>query len=169
MTTATDRIYRVNLKRLALLALPTWLRRPLAGALIYAGVAPLGRQLQQLRAFRQQTGQRLAYSGQVCRLRAVLNDTLDPQLRRIAIVEDDWSPQRQWSRLYRREQGRWLMVGKRASGPALINRRHSDSSVGSDFQIEVPRELQPCENRLRAIVNMYKLAGKRFEITYKQQ
>lgn len=166
---ATDRIYKVNIKRLALLALPTWLRRPLVGALIYAGVTPLGRLLHELRMFRQQTIQRLAYSGQVCRLRAVLNDTLDPELRRIAIFEDDWSPQRQWARICFRSQGRWLMVNRRADGPALIGRRSSQSSTGSDFQIEVPKELRPHENRLRAIVNMYKLAGKRFEITYKQQ
>ena len=38
MTNKADRTYNVNIKRLALLTLPTWLRRPLSGALIYAGV-----------------------------------------------------------------------------------------------------------------------------------
>ena len=40
-----DRTYDVNMKRLALLALPTWLRCPVAGALMYAGVSPLGRKI----------------------------------------------------------------------------------------------------------------------------
>lgn len=40
MMSKADRTYDVNMKRLALLALPTWLRCPVAGALMYAGVSP---------------------------------------------------------------------------------------------------------------------------------
>ena len=82
-----ERIYNVNVRRLALLVLPTWLRRPLAGALIYAGVCPLGRLLGELRSYRRETGYRLSHNGQVCRLRGVLNDEFDPERRRI-VIED---------------------------------------------------------------------------------
>ena len=55
MTNRSDNIYNVNIKRLALLTLPTWLRRPLVGALLYAAVAPLSRLLVELRTFRKET------------------------------------------------------------------------------------------------------------------
>ena len=154
MMSRADRSYNVNMRRLALLALPTWLRRPLAGALLYAGIAPLGRLLSELRAYRSATGYRLRHNGQVCKLRGVLNDELDP-----ASVEA--------STLWRREMGRWVTVPQRGSGAVGIYREGFAGTGGYDFWVLVPAELQRAEPRLRAIVNMYKLAGKRYAINYK--
>ncbi len=167
MTDRTDRIYDVNIKRLALLTLPTWLRRPLAGALVYAGVAPLGRLLRELRTFRDATRYRTAHNGQVCRLRGLLNDEFDPDLRRIAV--EDGGGGEEASTVYRRETGRWALVPRRGAGAAVIHREGFGGTGGYDFWVEVPEELRTdeTETRLRAMVNMYKLAGKRYAINYK--
>ncbi len=166
MTNRVDGLFKVNIKRLALLTLPTWLRRPLAGALVYAGVSPLCRLLGELRSFRGATGYRLGHSGQVCRLRGVLNDEFDPRLRRVTVEEAE---ERETRGAWPRAEGRWLMVPRRGAGAAAIHREGFGGTGGYDFWVSVPGELRDAETetRLRAVVNMYKLAGKRFAINYK--
>ncbi len=169
MTNKADRTYNVNIKRLALLALPTWLRRPLVGALIYAGVSPLGRLLQELRAYRKTTSYRLKHNGQVCKLRGVLNDEFDPDLRRIKIEDSDSAESREASSVWLREMGRWVMLPRRDAGAVSIHREGFSGTSGYDFWVTVPEELRAAETetRLRATVNMYKLASKRYAINYK--
>lgn len=168
MTGRTDRIYDANIKRLALLTLPTWLRRPVAAALIYAGVSPLGRLLHELRMFRKMTGYRLGHNGQVCRLRGVLNDMFDPDKRRIGIEEGSGDGA-EASKLWKRETGRWVMVGRRGHGAAIIRREGFGGTGGYDFWVTVPAGLltEEGETRLRGVVNTYKLASKRYAINYK--
>lgn len=168
MTNKGDRIYNVNMKRLALLTLPTWLRRPLAGALIYAGVAPLGRLLQELRSYRRTTSYRLKHNGQVCKLRGALNDEFDPELRRIKIEDSDGAESGETSRVWLREMERWTMLPRRGSGATSIHQDGFGGTSGYDFRVRVPAELRTAETetRLRALVNMYKLASKRYTINY---
>lgn len=154
------------MRRLALLAMPTWLRRPLAGALVYAGIAPLGRLLSELRAYRSATSYRLRHNGQVCKLRGALNDELDPELRRITIEDADGMESVEASTAWQREIGRWVTVPQRGNGAVSIHREGFGGTGGYDFWVLVPAELQRAEPRLRAIVNMYKLAGKRYAINY---
>lgn len=169
MTNKADRTYNVNIKRLSLLALPTWLRRPLAGALIYAGVSPLGRLLQELRAYRSATSYRLRHNGQVCKLHGALNDEFDPELRRIEIEDSDSAGNREAAAVWLRDMDRWVMVPRRGAGAVSIHREGFNGTSGYDFWVTVPEELRTAETetRLRAIVNMYKLAGKRYAINYK--
>lgn len=164
-----ERIYNVNVRRLALLVLPTWLRRPLAGALIYAGVCPLGRLLGELRSYRRETGYRLSHNGQVCRLRGVLNDEFDPERRRIVIEDGGPEGGGESPTVWLRERGRWRMLPRRGDGAVRMYREGFGGTGGYDFWVTVPEELRGggTETRLRAIVNMYKLAGKRFAINYK--
>lgn len=168
MTNRSDETYNVNIKRLALLTLPTWLRRPLAGALIYAGVAPLCRLAQEARKYRSTTCYRLRHNGQVCKLRGALNDEFDPELRRIAIVDRESGAMIEASIIYRREAERWEMLPRRGEGAALIHREGFSGTSGYDFWVNVPEELQAdcVETRMRAIVNTYKLASKRYTINY---
>ena len=162
-------MYKVNIKRLGLLTLPTWLRRPLVGALVYAGVQPLCRLLHELRAYRSATSYRLRHNGQVCKLRGVLNDEFDPALRRIEIEDSDSARNREAAAVWLREMGRWVMVPRRGAGAASIHREGFNGPGDYDFWVTVPEELRGAgtETRLRAIVNMYKLAGKRYAVNYK--
>ena len=169
MTGRSDKTFNVNIKRLALLVLPTWLRRPLVCAMIYAGVTPLARMVQELRTFRQTTGYRLRHNGQTCYLRAILNDTFDPLERRI-IIEDGWSVSSQGQIIYQREQDLSLSVpSRRAEAAVILNRRGYGGVNGYDFFITVPLSIRDYvdEKRLHAIVDTYKLASKRWSINYK--
>lgn len=168
MTGRSDETFNVNIKRLALLVLPTWLRRPLVGALIYAGVAPLGRLAQELRKYRSTIRYRLRHNGQVCKLRGVLNDEFDPDLRRITVEDRDSGTMIEASIIYRREVARWAMVPRRGSGAVIIHREGFSGTSGYDFWVNVPDELRTAgiETRMRAIINTYKLASKRYTINY---
>lgn len=169
MTNKTDRLYQVKIKRLALLTLPTWLRRPLCAALIYAGVSPLERILNELRSFRGDVGYRLGHNGQVCKLRGVLNDEFDPKLRRIEVEDNSNSEERNDAMVWHREVGQWMIVPERAKGGKQVYREGYGGTGGYDFWVRVPSGLlnNEAESRLRAIVNMYKLASKRYAINYK--
>ena len=169
MTNKADRTYNGKIKRLALLTLPTWLRRPLSGALIYAGVSPLGRLLQELRAYRSATSYRLRHNGQVCKLCGALNDEFDPGLRRIEIEDSDSVGNREAAAVWLRDMDRWVMVPRRGAGAVSIHREGFNGTSGYDFWVTVPEELWTAETetRLRAILNMYKLAGKRYAINHK--
>ncbi|MBD5351751.1 MAG: hypothetical protein HDR86_02840 [Bacteroides sp.] len=166
--TSRDETFNVNIKRLALLVLPTWLRRPLVGALIYAGVTPLGRLAQELRKYRNTTHYRLRHNGQVCKLRGVLNDEFDPALRRITVEDRDSATMIEAAIIYRREVARWVMVPCRGFGAAIIHREGFSGTSGYDFWVNVPDELRTAgiETRMRAIINTYKLASKRYTINY---
>ena len=168
MRTKADRSYEVNMKRLALLTLPTWLRRPLAGALLYAGVSSLGRLVRELRTYREETGYRIRHNGQVCKLRGALNDAFDVKERRIR-VEDEAVEGSGLLAVYLREEGRELSVGERGIGrPIIVNSRGYSGVSGYDFWVTLPRGLRGSvdETRLKATVNRYKLTSKRWTINY---
>lgn len=159
--------YDVNFKRLALLLLPTFARRPLLAALAYAMVAPLNWLHTKFVLFQRTTDYRLTHNGQVCRLRAVLNDTFDPIERRITITEDagGTGPLVLWQR----SENRAILVPMRGTGRAVIvNRRGFGGTNDVDFWVNIPLNADIDVARLMAIVNVYKLASKRFSINHLQ-
>lgn len=164
-----DEIYAVNMKRLALLLLPTFWRRPLIGGIIYAGVSALSRQLGELREYRKGTGYRLMHNGQVCKLRGALNDEFDPELRRIKVEDSDSAATTETSRIWQRKKGRWAIVPRRGADALTIHREGYAGTSGYDFWLTVPVELRDIdtETRMRAMTNIYKLASKRYAINYK--
>ena len=85
---ATSNLYDVNFKRLALLLLPTFRRRPLTAAVAYAAVSPLQYLHTQFILWKQNTDYRLRHNGQVCYLRGLLNDLFDPIDRRITVTDN---------------------------------------------------------------------------------
>ena len=147
--------YEVNIKRFALLLLPTFWRKPLLATLAYAMVSPLGYLHTRFVLFRRDTVYRLTHNGQVCYLRAVLNDQFDPIERRIT--------------LHKREEEQAFLLPTRDTGRAfIINRRGFGGINGFDFWVNIPISLYDTvdASRLRAIVGTYKLASKRFSINY---
>ncbi len=160
--------YDVNFKRLALLLLPTFWRKPLFAAVVYSLVAPFNILYVRFQTFRRQSLYRLTHNGQVCYLRAVLNDTFDPLERRLTIT--DISEGGTYWMLYKREMENSASLPKRETQWAvMITSRKSGDDKKYDFWINVPgilsKEIDP--NYLKAIVNQYKLASKRFSINYR--
>ena len=159
-------LYEVNYKKLALL-LPVKLRRARMANFLYTCVLPLQRLARTFGTFRDEKDYRLSHNGQACHLRAVLNDQFDIQERRIYIGEVDELPP---NTLYLRRLSKFLYAYPRAAGqPLVANRRGYDRSNLYDFTVVLPAALQGAvdENRLRAVVNLYKLASKRYLIVYK--
>jgi hypothetical protein len=156
----------VNIKRLALLLLPTFWRVPLLAALAYAVVSPLAYLHARLARFRGETLYRLDHNGQVCYLRAVLNDQFDPVERRVTITET--AGVASILMLYRREEEREQLVPARGAGALVVNRRGFGGVNAVDFWVNIPIALRDAIDvtRMGAIVSAYKLASKRFSINY---
>lgn len=158
--------YDINFKRLALLLLPTFLRQPLMASLIYAAVTPLNYIHTRFLQFRKDAAYRLNRNGQVCHLRAVLNDTFDPELRRITVT--DTAKNVGVLFVFRRDEDRAVLVPRRSPESVLpVNRRGFGGASGYDFVVNLPFALRNVDQaRLTAMVHTYKLASKRFVISY---
>ena len=159
--------YDVNFKRLALLMLPTFWRKPLLATIAYAAVSPLNYLHTKFVLFQRSTDYRLTHNGQVCYLRAVLNDQFDPIERRITITEDagNVGPLMLWHRSEERAQ---LLPMRETWQAFIVNRRGFEGINSFDFWVNIPVVLLEAVDitRLKAIVNTYKLASKRFSINY---
>lgn len=151
-----------NYIRKAVLLLPIELRTPLTIAL----VSIIGNEFQMVYSRLQGRYNDLRYklnnTSQVLYLGKVLNDAIDPALRRIEIRNTALSST-PVVRLYDREFETPLVLG------TIILHDRSYYGVGDyDFQIIVPQldELNTNNmNMLNAIVKYYKLAGKRALLT----
>ena len=158
--------FNVDFRKLGLLLLPTFWRRPLIGAFVRSMLTPLQEMHSEFMEVRERTNYQLSHNGQVCYLRAVLNDTFDPVGRRITIT--DIADEAINTTLYLRSEGKSVVLPRRDSGWAVVFNRRGFSGVNRyDFEVRVPVVLSGTDDiRLRAIVAAYKLATKRFVVTY---
>ena len=162
-------VYDIRMKRLALMLLPTSWRRPLIASLVQSAVQGPNLCYSDFVQWRTDKNYRLWHNGQVCYLRAALNDTFDPTARRISV--DDQETAAGGTIVYLRvdERARNLKTGRRGSSPVVvINRRGFGGVSGYDFWVSVPLAVGSTidEVRLKAVVNTYKLAAKRWTINY---
>lgn len=169
-----DRIYDVNMKRLAMLLLPTAWRQKGLGALLHAMVSPAGELLTSLRQFRRDQAEETKRNGQVCRLRRVIIETAtmlsgDVENSSSITIEDAESGGALPKQLVAtRAERRWQMINERRKGEALPVSRRALERTNCDFWVNVPRGLLSTaqEQRLRAVIDRYKLTTKRYEINY---
>ena len=164
---ATNNLYDVNFKRLALLLLPTFRRRPLLAALVYAAVSPLQSLHMRFMRWRRDTDYRLLHNGQVCYLRGLLNDLFDPIDRRITVSEEVSNIGN--IVLHKREVQRAVRFPARGSGRMVVLNRRGYGGVNSyDFWVNIPIALlnEIDADRVRAVVDAYKLASKRYQINF---
>lgn len=158
--------FDIRLKRLALLLLPTFLRQPLMASLTYAVVAPLCAVHARLLQLRNASSGRLLRNGQVCHLRAVLNDRFDPQLRRITVT--DTTQGTDLLLVCLRDENRAISIPRRETGRSTrLDCRRFGGAGNYDFAVNLPAELRNVdETRIAAVVDAYKLVSKRFAISY---
>lgn len=167
MEEGRERVWGVELKKLAVILLPGWLRKPLVAGLLLSGVGALGRVLEEERGSREGVRYELRHGSSVRELRGLLNDEVDAEQRRVEIRDAD--DRGNYGEVYMREVGRWLEVKQTGEpGGTIINARGYMGVSGVDFVVALPKELcgSVDEVRVRGLLEKYKLAGKRYEIRY---
>ncbi len=150
-----NRIYDIEIKKLAVLLLPTFMRKIRIVAWLHCLVTPLVSLHYAFMQKRQADLYNLNHNGQVCYLRAVLNDSFDVEKRRIRIVDGN-SYKRNY--IYTRGEQK-----SKHLGVMYLHERADYSDTGVDFIVEVPRETYK-ENEMKALIDFYRLASKRYKI-----
>lgn len=155
-----------DVEKWAVMQLPMVLRRPKLMALAQVIVSQVGRLVTQCRRHADDVAYELAHNSQVCKLRALLNDRLDADRRRVDIV--DAPRNSELLMVYVREQGKPVMVGEGMY--VLTPPRGYDASRELNFVVKVPIEWRGAAKagRLTALVNRGKLASMRYRIEYVQ-
>lgn len=149
-------MYNFNIDKLLVLLTPTFLRKRKLVAWLRTLAMPLNKLLDDFKVHRERDLYNLTHNSQVCYLRKALNDEFDPQLRRIKI-EDGTRNIRRY--IYQRNVNRPLYLGR-----MFLYLRGNYIDGGVDFVVVLPRDLEYDKYKLEALVNFYKLAGKRWTI-----
>ncbi len=148
----------IDIKKLVVLLLPTFLRHRKIVAWLHSLVTPLSVLHNDFMRVREKHLYELNHNGQVCYLRKVLNDEFDPNQRRI-IIRDGNKYNRQY--IYTRGENKPKYLG------TMYLRPPSDyEDTGVDFIVEVPKETYN-ELEMKALIDYYKLASKRYKIVIK--
>jgi hypothetical protein len=148
--------FNTDFKKLTVLHLPTFLRTSVMISWVQSLSAPLVNLHYDFSMNRKNNLYNLAHNGQVCKLRAVLNDRFDASLRRI-YIDDGNKYQRQYIYTDGEQKPKYLGT------IYLYNDSEYDDS-GVDFTVWIPGDLQYNDYEIRALINFYKLASKRYKI-----
>lgn len=149
--------FDLNIKKLEVLLLPTFLRYPILIKYVWAMANPLDTLYCQWIQLRNENIYKLNHNGQVCYLRKALNDRFDPQKRRIIIVGAQRYKEQY---IYTKGEKKPKYLG------TMYLRRASDyGDTGVDFLVLVAAELLDENNyEMKALIDYYKLASKRYRI-----
>ena len=165
-----NNIYKLNFARLAVLLLPSILRKPVFTSFLRAMYAQLD--FSSFADFRENKNYRLTHNGQVCYLRKMLNDRFDPNVgerpedkrRRIEIGDGE---EMQPTFVYWREKQQFVGVPIRDNSALVVSWRGTVASGGYDFTVRVPQEVYDDTEKMAImppLIYEYKLASKQFSI-----
>ncbi len=150
--------FKVNLKKLAVWLLATYLRRSKHVAWLQACIEPLI-YLQDATLYKMQ------HSGQVIYLEKVLNEWFNiegynPDLHRESkkvFITDAFVAKRTY--IYQTHEQKPVYLGK-----TYLYNENDLTAEYYDFIVNIPKELTYAENEIKALINYYKLAGKKYKI-----
>lgn len=159
------KLYQINYKKLVLLLLPTFLRQPRWFAFLNALTFGVSELHGQFLKSRDSHLFRIRRNGQVCYLRGMLNDELDPVARRIQVA--DAEPEGDWLFAMDEEEPYQLFV---RTENVMIYSEGLIIGNTAFFNVSVPwkEEQTDINNRLRNFLNEYKLLSKKYIIQYGQ-
>lgn len=153
-------MFSEDFKKLSLWLTPHWMRRPNLLIFIQAFTWPLRQIHNRFLMFVTATLYRLNHNGQICYLRAVLNDAFDSTLRRIWIGDFEGI-----ERIYL-----WPEIDLRDVNLGEVQYLWPDADYadsGIDFTIHLPVDIvttDPQMAYLRSLVDEYKLDSKNYNI-----
>ena len=149
--------YKIDFKKLAILLLPTFLRKSIIVAYAQALLKPIDALHYDWLQKRKANWYTLEHTGQVCRLRKVLNDELDNTQRRITIANGTAFTRRY---IYTKAEKKPKYLGI-----FFIKSNNEYQNTGVDFRVFVPQSIIDLQKyRLEYLIKFYKLAGKRYTI-----
>lgn len=164
-----SKYFDIDFNRLIVSLLPPALRKPTLYSMLYCLVKPI---ITSYIAFLEQRKKNLYFASitpQVCRIRKLLNDTFDPNERRIYITDGHTN---EWTIVYSYllfnptdgKQPLWLSP----NGYYLLSKQGIVTAIGFDFTVMVPLALKNKNNhnRMVSLINTYKLVSKRYIINY---
>lgn len=117
---------------------------------------PLVKVVDDFNFNRNQNLYNLAHNGQVCHLRKALNDRFDISARRIKITDGN-----RYKRQYIYTQGERK---PKYLGVMYLRQNTDYADTGVDFIVEVPKGLKYNDYEMKALIDFYKLASKRYKI-----
>lgn len=148
--------FNLDIPKLTSLLTPTFLRKEKLSAWLRALHYPLIKIADDFNVNRNTNLYNLAHNGQVCYLRAALNDKFDISLRRIKIAEGN-----RYKRDYIYTDGE---KKPKYLGVMYLRDDADYGDTGVDFIVLVPAELQYNDYEMRYIIDFYKLASKRYKV-----
>jgi hypothetical protein len=155
--------FNINYNQLALLLLPTFLRKPVIVAYIQSLLVPIDKLYYKWSVFRVDNLYRIKHTGQVFSLRKSLNDRFDPVQRRIYITDGNFYDT---TYIYTEAEGQdvWLYTEAEA-GTLYLRTEPETADTGLDFIVWVPQQVYTSEiYGLKAHIDFYRAGGKRYNI-----
>lgn len=157
--------FKIDYNRLVVLLLPTFLRRPVLFGFLRAAVWPLEQLYNKFRIARGEHNYRLTHNGQVCYLRACLNDHFKSNMGVFDIISVE-------------REGEWLFavtetgervpitisednISETENVPIVYNELMLNTEQ-NEFIVSVPADIYDTAlEEVKALVNQYKLISKR--------
>lgn len=146
--------YEIDYKQLVGLLLPTDFRKRKQAKWLYCLLTPLMQLHYHWKLNRDRNRYKLQHNGQACYLRKVLNDQFDPDQRRI-IITDGQRYKRQYIYTHAEERPKYL-------GTMYLRPSSDYQDSGADFLVLLPKGLVYDTYDMKALIDFYKLASKRY-------
>lgn len=161
-----NNIFNVDFRKLSLLLTPIFWRKAAFVAYIYCLVEPVKVLHDEFKIFRKKSIYKIVHNGQVMLFEKVLNDAYDDPQRRIYITDSIINDPLY---IYSIPEQRPVYLGT-----GYLYDFSVFNDVGVDFYVVFPIALKPVspfdilnfENRIKALINYYKLASKRYKIIW---
>lgn len=147
--------YSFNAQELSLQLIPTYLRKGRLGALLCLATSEIIDLNNLFLIYSSNSIKKINHNGQVCKLRKILNDTFDYQ-RRIKIVD---GVLKKPVYIYTDGEHKPKWIGK-----FFIYTDEETDRTKVDFTVIIPAELKNYRIEIKALVDFYKLASKRYKI-----
>lgn len=184
-----NKVFNIDYKRLIVLLLPTFLRKPVLYSLLKAMISPVISLYDAFLTNRAQNIYKANINGQVCHLRGMLNDNFDNDQRRIyisngstngwcfafmqALFNTQGNKQPIWAGSADKVNidtlgNKTFVFNQGNTGVLQLSKQGAIGANGMDFVVMVPVALREIvdEVRMTSLVNYYKLASKRYDINY---
>lgn len=157
-------LFDVNFEMLYVQLLPVRLRKERMKAWVKSCTYPVVYLYHLFMAWRNNNLYYLAHNSQVVYLEAVLNDTFDSTLKRIRVVDGAFKDPLY---AYHIPEAKEIWLGKAgeasATGmpvPQSLYTEEETTNMGNAFVVRVPVTVSFDVNRMRALINTYRIAGR---------